>query len=290
MNKNPTPPMFENSSIYVYPNIPEKKLFNAIKTYAENIKPEDVVLLLDNTVFGSAKEGLIITKDRFYHKYYSRVSWGDLRDFSQVTSNKSDMFFVNSEANIHYRIWCISSEKDTKLLAKYLFEFIEFVKNGVEEPKNITLITKESELVTENSPVNQSIHKSKKIVRNSELEAVQQPEVSCCLSERTDGINEPEAPYLCEEINSQPTKSKEDAEDNSVLGKFLKNNADGIIEKLKSNGLTLTASALQNDEMIIRVAGIIYNVLPGQIRFVVSLSTVETFLLNNRYWLIEKLK
>lgn len=41
--------------------IPPKKLNNAIATYATDVPPEDVVLLYDDTVFGSAKDGFLLT-------------------------------------------------------------------------------------------------------------------------------------------------------------------------------------------------------------------------------------
>jgi hypothetical protein len=46
--------------------IPAKKLKNAIATYATEVPPEDVLLLFDNTVFGSAKDGLILTTEAVY--------------------------------------------------------------------------------------------------------------------------------------------------------------------------------------------------------------------------------
>ena len=75
----------------------------------------------------------------------------------------------------------------------------------------------------------------------------------------------------------------------STIEKFLSSNTGLIITKLKDNGLQLSAAALQNDENISRVAGVIHNLLPTAIRFFVSYNTVENFLLNNRQWLINKL-
>ena len=80
------------------------------------------------------------------------------------------------------------------------------------------------------------------------------------------------------------------SEGNSLLTKFLQNNSDNIVAKLKTSGLALTSAALQNDDNIIRIAGIIYNILPTPIRFVVSRSTLEDLLLKNRHWLINKLQ
>lgn len=86
-------------------------------------------------------------------------------------------------------------------------------------------------------------------------------------------------------------KGEEDDEKraNSALTNFFVNNSDGIIEKLKSSGVLLTASALQNNQNIMRIANIVYNLLPTPIRIFVSIETVENFLFENRDWLIDKI-
>lgn len=56
-----------DGQIFFNPNIPNKKLNNAIKSYA-NINNETVLCLIDDTVFGSAKVGLILTDRAIYMK------------------------------------------------------------------------------------------------------------------------------------------------------------------------------------------------------------------------------
>lgn len=57
------------NKVYVVPEIPEKKLNNAILSIAPNINQQYVLALIDSTVFGSAKEGLIFTGEGIYKKY-----------------------------------------------------------------------------------------------------------------------------------------------------------------------------------------------------------------------------
>lgn len=82
-------------------------------------------------------------------------------------------------------------------------------------------------------------------------------------------------------------------EDKSVVGKAItelfNSQSDNIVSKLKSMGISLSVSALQNDDNIERVANVIHNLLPGVVRFVVKPDMITTFLLNNRQWLINKL-
>ena len=48
--------------IYFAPNIPLKKLSAALGNYAGDVRPEDVLVLVDTTVFGGSKEGMLLTE------------------------------------------------------------------------------------------------------------------------------------------------------------------------------------------------------------------------------------
>ena len=50
------------SRIYIAPNIPLKKLHNALESYGHGLKPSDVLVLLDDTIFSSGKDGLLVTE------------------------------------------------------------------------------------------------------------------------------------------------------------------------------------------------------------------------------------
>ena len=43
--------------IYISPNIPLKKLHNALESYGQGLKPSDVLVLLDDTIFSSGGPG-----------------------------------------------------------------------------------------------------------------------------------------------------------------------------------------------------------------------------------------
>lgn len=58
-----------SDKVYVVPEIPEKKLNNAISAIAPNVNPEYVLAIADSTLFGSAKEGIVFTGDSMYLKY-----------------------------------------------------------------------------------------------------------------------------------------------------------------------------------------------------------------------------
>lgn len=52
-----------NNRWYLHPQIPQDKLDRATKKYGAGLKYEDVLALGDNTVFGSATAGCLLTAD-----------------------------------------------------------------------------------------------------------------------------------------------------------------------------------------------------------------------------------
>lgn len=56
-----------DDTVYLAPNIPTHKLNNALNAYADT-SAEQVILLIDDTVFGSAKDGLLLTATDLYIK------------------------------------------------------------------------------------------------------------------------------------------------------------------------------------------------------------------------------
>lgn len=89
--------------VYVKPNIPHKKLMNALG-YAPDARPEDVLILIDDTVFGGAKDGMLVTNDALYcHEIMTspvKISFEDITEVgmdrnSQVLVNKKNFFKAN---------------------------------------------------------------------------------------------------------------------------------------------------------------------------------------------------
>jgi hypothetical protein len=100
---------FTDSSLFVG-TIPTKKLKNAISTYATDVPPEDVLLLFDNTVFGSAKDGLLLTADAVYWHDgdADRLRYAEIRKVDALKYSLSASVVLN-EKEIEIRI---SAEND----------------------------------------------------------------------------------------------------------------------------------------------------------------------------------
>lgn len=55
-----------DDKIFFLPHIPPKKLANAVSEFGGNDGVEDVLALIDNTVFGNAKDGLLLTRSALH--------------------------------------------------------------------------------------------------------------------------------------------------------------------------------------------------------------------------------
>jgi len=89
--------------IFTKPNIPSKKLKNALG-YASGVNPNDVLILIDDTVFGGAKDGMLVTRDALYcHEIMTpmrKICLGDIKEIgmavkSQILVNKQNFFKGN---------------------------------------------------------------------------------------------------------------------------------------------------------------------------------------------------
>ena len=78
------------TNIYVSPDIPPKKLDNAIAAYARDVQPGYVLALYDQTVFGSAKDGILFLGDRMYFSWNRRVvNYLDIQDVELLQNYKA---------------------------------------------------------------------------------------------------------------------------------------------------------------------------------------------------------
>lgn len=51
--------------LFVAPDIPDRRLENALEDYARGVRPSEVVALYDATLLGSGKDGAVFLDDRF---------------------------------------------------------------------------------------------------------------------------------------------------------------------------------------------------------------------------------
>ena len=118
-------PKFTNAKVFSTPEIPPKKLKNAIKAYAPDVSENDVFFLMDTTLFGSGKNGLLLTEDTLF-VHYTKPKKIAVRDIQNITLEESDVEVYES-IDIHINdpeseAIADINEKDARLFAQMLKE------------------------------------------------------------------------------------------------------------------------------------------------------------------------
>ncbi len=85
------------SRIFFAPRIPTKKLNAAMGSYAGDIEPGEVLVLIDTTVFGGAKEGAILTESRIRAKELMSAC----ADFAWIDIQELDLRGTSIRINGH---------------------------------------------------------------------------------------------------------------------------------------------------------------------------------------------
>lgn len=114
-----------DNHVYVAPNIPYDKLTNAIEAYASYLDPDDVLVLFDDTAFGGARDGMLITQDCVYsHDIFSDpVNRFFFKD-SEIKYGGKKIYIDGEQAcNL-----CLASESVIKELAEGIAALREFTE------------------------------------------------------------------------------------------------------------------------------------------------------------------
>jgi hypothetical protein len=127
------------NDIYVVPNIPEKKLNNALKSYGNNVSYESVLALYDDTLFGSASDGMLFTGEKMLHNKYGTFFYSDIESVKYVeniTTNdkgkekKEEWIIIKTKDGkkhkLTYGLSNINNKKFTEFLNKIINEFEEY--------------------------------------------------------------------------------------------------------------------------------------------------------------------
>ncbi|MFJ0260998.1 hypothetical protein Q4247_10350 [Acinetobacter baumannii] len=111
-------------NIYIAPNIPEKKLNKAIKSFKYEGNPENIIALLDTTLLGSGSDGLMFTGEKVIFKpaYFDphHIQYEAITDvniiFEKSKAETATIVTVSAKIQLEY----ISSSCDLVELEKIL--------------------------------------------------------------------------------------------------------------------------------------------------------------------------
>jgi hypothetical protein len=119
-----------SDNVYFPPNIPSGKASNAIKSYGKDVQLEDILMLVDETFFGSSTDGFLLTESGLYCKNQDSLPWvinfEDIQSIRFETSTTSRTIIFNDYFQLTTNIF---GEKP----AEVLFKIIKAVTNG-EDP------------------------------------------------------------------------------------------------------------------------------------------------------------
>ena len=123
--------------VYITPEIPEKKLNNAIKAFKCESFYESILAIQDGTIFGSSKEGFVFTGEKMIHDKHGEFIYSEIESVEYIEDIKVDdkgkekiKKYVNiSKNNQKYKfeyLTGINEEKFAEFLNKVITEFEDY--------------------------------------------------------------------------------------------------------------------------------------------------------------------
>ncbi len=82
----------EDHHIFLHPNIPPKKISSALEAYAKDVEPDEVLVLIDSTLSGNAKDGALLTATGFYARNkWQKPSSIDLAEIDSIAFRETKL-------------------------------------------------------------------------------------------------------------------------------------------------------------------------------------------------------
>ncbi len=108
--------------IFIAPDIPKKKLAAAIESYGNGIRPRDVVVLIDDTFFGGAKQGMLVTENEILAKSVLMPGSRYLLVKVQEISAEGTCVYING---YEFTTLNIPEKRDIESLCKRINRYIQ---------------------------------------------------------------------------------------------------------------------------------------------------------------------
>lgn len=100
----------------------------AISTYAYAAeKYEYPIIICDSSLFGSGKDGFIVTPDHIFYKGFIKSGSVDVKKINGIFSKKNGLVMIHMEKGC-VKIPCTLSKNDEKNLAEVLTSFVDYLK------------------------------------------------------------------------------------------------------------------------------------------------------------------
>jgi hypothetical protein len=264
-----------SDKIFFKPKIPNKKLLNAIQSYGKNINQKDVLILVDDTVWGSAKQGLLITENLLLfnaNSYSGNYEISSLNSCSLKKEIMSSSISFNGKKCVEI---IVPSGNSLSRLFQTLNEFVTTRARALQTSKSADIKSHSK------SPISEFI---------TLAENQNQSSIISTLDNSTHIITANSMPIESEPVINQTSSFSGMQEKLQALTQSLtKENRTWIISLLKEKAGQVSVTALRNDDTIISIATKLYVMLPMAVRLVINEKIFIDFMMKNRDQLMERI-
>lgn len=253
----------KSDKVYVRPNIPAKKIQSAVDAYGNGMRPEDLIMLADDTVFGSAKEGVLITKSGIYIKALMDSGRAFGWDMVESIDIRGRLVYINDKKLVEMTRL---NECDLGVFFDDIHEFLNADDLAAKQALLEKLICPDE--VQSSSPhLAENGHAGNRV--ESEAKS-NRPEMGL----PTSPTNVPGG--------DAGTVETTDGKLAGYVSSFIADNKSKIVPVLFQAAGDGSRAALQDDANILRLSEYLYVRLPSVVRLAVSDAAFHQFMLRNR--------
>ncbi len=253
--------------VFVQPHIPPKKLQAALASYGGNLAADDVLVLVDDTLFGSAKEGLLLARETLALKMvFDTPRLFFWRHTQELHVEKRDLF-VNSR-----KIGSL-----TQLGSKELTPFLNAINQALDAIRATSAGPSSPSLPVEPASVERVIAEPKASPVPAIAPVSKLPvEVEDTRVQVLESLDQPDKPGSKDKILG-------------YVASAIEQNKSKIIPFLKEKTGEASLAAIRDDANVEKLASFLYAFLPGVVRLALKGQVFVRFMLDNRDKLLEKL-
>lgn len=248
--------------VYVRPHIPQKKLSAALESYGANMSEDEVLVLIDDTLFGGAKEGVLIGESKLAVKMvFDSPRLFFWRHLEALAVQKRDLF-VNSRKIGTF----------TQVGEKELGEFFSVINKALGDARRGLGALP----VVAVAPPPVGVGTAKPAA---------EPAIALPVAEENGALE------VIRESTSDDVQKKVSDKD-KLLGYVavaIEQNKSKILPFIKEKTGEVSIAALRDDSNVAKLGSFIYAFLPGFVRLVLKEETFVRFVLDNRNKLLDKL-
>ncbi|HCL3539060.1 TPA: hypothetical protein N2A70_006788, partial [Pseudomonas aeruginosa] len=237
--------------------------------YGNGLSPEDVIILVDDTAFGSAKDGILITDKSIYIKIFTE----SLRAYEWEVVESIDIekrtIYINGAASGKL---VQATEKDIGQLFDKIEEFLAGQSHSGEK---------------------KSLGQASTAQREASLELSFDLEEVLPQANRPESVLETGQVAVATNTVINAVEAEGGSQSNNKLASYVStliaDNKSKIIPLLKQKAGNTSLAALQDDASIQRLSEYLYERLPSVVKLAVSVDAFNQFMMNNREKLLAKL-